>query len=118
MVLVGHSAGGTVAANLADTWQAHALPVPRAMFAVEPAVDSVVPFTALDRIPASTAVACLVGDEDTVVGRGGCDTIFDHAGQVPGKRYVWAFSDDHGAPGLAADHFAPRAATPTRSTTS
>ncbi|MEO7730278.1 MAG: PA14 domain-containing protein [Kofleriaceae bacterium] len=107
MVLVGHSAGGTVAANMADTWQANALPFPRAMFAVEPAVDSVVPFTALDHIPATTAVACLVGNEDTVVGRGGCDTIFDRATQVPGKRYVWAFSDDHGTPGLVADHFAP-----------
>jgi acetyl esterase/lipase len=107
MVVVGHSAGGTVAASMAGTWQLHQLPFPRAVFAVEPAEDAVVPFTALDRIPATTAIACLVGDEDTVVGRGGCDTIFERATQVRGKRYVWAFSDDHGAPVLAADHFAP-----------
>ena len=105
MVVVGHSAGATVAANMADTWQQNALPFPRAMFSVEPATDNVVPFTALDKIPATTAVACLVGNEDTVVGRGGCDTIFDRAAQVPNKRYVWAFSDNHGAPALLADHF-------------
>jgi acetyl esterase/lipase len=112
MVVVGHSAGGTVAANMADTWQANGLPFPRALFAVEPALDGVVPFTALDQIPTTTSVACLAGNDDTVVGRGGCDTIFQRATQVHGKRYVWFYSDDHGAPALVADHFAPSELTP------
>lgn len=87
MVVVGHSAGGTVAANMADTWQANALPFARAMFAVEPAVDSVVPFTALDHIPATTTVACLVGNEDTVVGRGDCNT---SCGLAPRTLGTWS----------------------------
>ena len=107
MVVVGHSAGGIVAIDMADTWQANALPFPRALFAVEPGITPLAPLTGLDQIPPATPVTCLVGNEDTVVGRTACDVVFQRATQVRGKRYVWAFSDDHGTPGLVADHFAP-----------
>lgn len=112
MVLVGHSAGGTVAASMAGTWLSQALPFPRAVFAVEPATNRAVPYVGLAQIPAATAITCLVGNDDTVVGRQGCDDLFAGTPQVPGRRYVWAFSDAHGTPSLAADHFAPSELTP------
>jgi acetyl esterase/lipase len=107
MVVVGHSAGGTVAANMAAGWPGNGLPFPRALFAVEPAAPQAVPYVAMAQMPATTTVACLAGDADTVVGRLGCDAIFDGAPQVPGKRYLWMRSDAHGVPALAATHFEP-----------
>lgn len=112
MVVIGHSAGGTVAAGMAGTWFVNGLPFPRAVFAVQPATPDAVPFVGLEATPAATALTCLVGDADTVVGRIGCDALFARTGQVRGKRYVWMRSDGHGAPGLVADHFAPSELTP------
>lgn len=112
MVVMGHSAGGTVSANMVDGWQASGLPAPRALFAVQPATHDAVPYTSLSQIPASTRVACWVGDEDTVVGRVGCDAIFTRTGHVPGRRYLWQRSDRRGAPWLVADHFQPSELTP------
>jgi dienelactone hydrolase len=107
MVVMGHSAGGTVTANMADGWEANGLPTPRAVFAVQPATDYAVPYTSLAQIPPSTRLACWVGDEDDVVGRIGCDAIFARTAHVPGRRYIWQPSDRHGAPVLVADHFQP-----------
>jgi acetyl esterase/lipase len=107
MVVMGHSAGGTVSANMVDAYAANGLPLPRALFAVQPAADNIVPYGPMTSIPATAKLACWAGEDDDVVGRLGCDTIISRATQVPGKRYIWQLSDDHGAPALAADHFQP-----------
>ncbi|MEJ7596287.1 MAG: PA14 domain-containing protein [Kofleriaceae bacterium] len=107
MVVLGHSAGGTVSMSMAGAAAAQGLPVARAVFPVQPAAPAVVPFTDLPAIPATTRVGCFVGDADTVVGRLGCDAAFAGTPQITGKRYWWQFSDGHGAPRLVADHFQP-----------
>lgn len=111
MVLMAHSWGGPVAANVANRWSSQSLPQPKAIFFAEPydrSIDS-----SLAGIPASTKIDCLVGDQDTTVGRTGCDALWALTGHVPAsnRNYVWMFSDAHGSPGLTADHRAPTSNT-------
>jgi hypothetical protein len=91
---------------MAAAWQTNGLPFPRALFAVAPAT-SIVPYVGLDQMSQATNVACIVGNVDTVVGRVGCDILFDGTPQLTGRRYLWQFSDAHGVPALVADHFEP-----------
>lgn len=107
MAILGHSAGGTVSAAMAGAAAANGLPTPRAVFPVEPAAPTAVPYTDLATIPAATRIACWVGDDDNVTGRLGCDAVFAGTAHVSGKRYWWQFSDLHGSPTLVADHFQP-----------
>lgn len=111
MELVAHSWGGPVAVNIANEWSANSLPEPKAVFLAEPydrTIDS-----SLTGIPATTKLDCLVGDVDTTVGRTGCDAVWDRTGHIPAKNrnYLWMYSDDHGSPGLVADHRAPTSNT-------
>lgn len=104
MILVSHSAGGLVSANLANRFVANRLPRPRALVLAMPWYDP-----ALDRslsgIPSATRVLCVVGNTDSNVGRRGCDAIWDRAPQVRSRSYVWMYGDSHGQPAVIADHF-------------
>lgn len=107
MTLIAHSWGGPTAANIANRWSAEGLPRPNAILFTEPydrSLDS-----SLSGIPSTTKIDCLVGDEDTTVGRTGCDAIWDLTGHIPttNRNYMWMFSDAHGSPALTADHRVP-----------
>ncbi len=111
MTLMSHSWGGPVAANIANRWSSQALPQPRAILFAEPygrTIDST-----LTGVPSTTKLDCLVGDEDTTVGRTGCDAIWDRTGHIAtsNRNYLWMFSDTHGSPSLTADHRAPTSNT-------
>lgn len=116
MTLIGHSAGGRISLDMAHKAAAEGLPTPEAVLAVEPADSSaLMPLAAnYSGIPSSTKVVCLVGDADTVVGRGGCDLTWDRIGHVPAanKSYLWQYGDSHGTPALVADHGAPSETDP------
>jgi acetyl esterase/lipase len=115
-VLIGHSAGGNLAAQIAAVASdPHSgLPVPQAVIALMP--GEIVPMSqpSLSRIPATTLLVIMVGEEDVVVGDLRARQIFTQATAVPRsrRRYVMFRSDRHGSPPLIAEHTAPTGVNP------
>lgn len=117
LAFVGHSMGGLVAANLAAHAARGALPAPLALMVVEPGKTwprgSPIAFELedLSSLPSSLLLLAVVGDDDDFVGEIDARKVYAGATAVPrGNRdYVRLMSDDHGAPGLLADHRAPSA---------
>ncbi len=110
-VLIGHSAGGNLAAQIAAVAadpQA-GLPIPQALVIVTP--GEIVPTREPDlaHISASTLLIVMVAEEDVVVGDLRGRQIFSQATAIPParKRFVLFRSDRHGYPPLIADHTAP-----------
>ena len=89
-VLIGHSAGGNLAAQIAAVApDPHSgLPQPRAVIALMP--GEVVPCRepSLDRIPASTLLIVAVGEDDLLVGDFRGRQIFTQASTVPRAQAV------------------------------
>jgi pimeloyl-ACP methyl ester carboxylesterase len=110
MELVGYSAGGAIAANVANEAAAKGLPVVKALMLRNPwnGVDSIWHLDMMDaslaNIPANVKLDCVVGNADTNVGRTGCDKIWERTAQVKSRNYIWMFSDAHGSPPLEAIH--------------
>jgi pimeloyl-ACP methyl ester carboxylesterase len=111
VVLIGHSAGGNLAAQLAAvSADAHAgLPVPKAVIALMPGEVFPSREPRLSRIPASTLLLVAVGEDDLLVGDIRGRQIFAQATSVPRsrKRYMLFRSDRHGFPPIVAEHVAP-----------
>jgi pimeloyl-ACP methyl ester carboxylesterase len=109
--LVGHSAGGNLAAQIAAlASDPHAdVPRPRALVVIMPGEVIPVREPTLDRIPASTLLLVVVGEDDLVVGDLRGRQIFTEATAIPRarKRFVLFRSDRHGYPPLIAEHTAP-----------
>jgi hypothetical protein len=112
LVLVGHSVGGNMAAQLAaDTGTAH-LPRPKAVFVLQPRPEDQASLQVLRGIPPSSLVLVLASDRDDRVGLEGPKAVWAALGQTPvaNKDYVLVRSDKHGTdqygtPVLFADHF-------------
>jgi len=119
--LVGHSLGGTIAANIASEAEKVGLPRVRALMVVEPgdsknsntarALGVHVPSILGDYsdIPRGTLLLCVVGEDDRMAGDETARLIFREATQVSDsdKDFVIVRSDYHGEPPLTANHFAP-----------
>jgi dienelactone hydrolase len=109
--LIGHSAGGNLAAQIAAlASDPHAaLPSPRAVVAIMPGELLPRRQPTLDRISATTLLIVAVGDEDMIVGDQRGREIFAEATAVPRthKRFILFRSDRHGYPPLIAEHAAP-----------
>jgi acetyl esterase/lipase len=114
--LIGHSAGGNLAAQIAAlAADPHSgIPVPKAVVAVMP--GEVIPMRrpSLDRIAGATLMLVIVGEEDIVVGDLRGRQIFAEATAIPParKRFIFFRSDRHGYPPLIADHAAPTGGHP------
>lgn len=121
--LVGHSLGGSIAANIASEAQRVGLPQVRAVMVVEPGdsknsqvaqrLGTRIPSILGDysKIPRGTLLLCVVGEEDRMAGDAVARFIFDSATSVRDrdKDFVIIRSDYHGQPPLIANHFAPLA---------
>jgi acetyl esterase/lipase len=109
--LIGHSAGGNMAAQVASVASENGLPTPRAVVAVMP--GEVVPSRtpSLSKIPATTLLLIVAASDDRIVGDLRAREIFAEATAVPPsrKKFVLYRTDLRG--GLFADHFAPTAAS-------
>jgi dienelactone hydrolase len=109
--LIGHSAGGNLAAQIgAVSSDPHAdIPIPRAIITVMP--GEVLPMREpnLARIPGTTLLVVIVGEDDLVVGDLRGRQIFAGATAVPPsrKRFILFRTDRHGFPPLIAEHTAP-----------
>jgi pimeloyl-ACP methyl ester carboxylesterase len=115
-VLIGHSAGGNLAAQIAAVAaDPHGdLPVPQLVMVFMP--GEIVPERepSLSRIPATTRLVVVVGDEDLVVGDLRGRQIYTEATAIPRsrKRFILFRSDRHGYPPLIAEHTAPTGVHP------
>jgi hypothetical protein len=109
LVLVGHSVGGNMAAQLAADTAKQRLPRPTAVFAVQPRLEDQASMRVLGGIPRSSLVLVLAGDRDDRVGQEGPKALWAALGHLPAARrnYVLVRSDEHGTPALVADHFLP-----------
>jgi hypothetical protein len=90
--------------QLAAESRRRGLPVPAAVFAVQPPEPDGTAAKLIAAVPAATRVVVLAGEDDDRVGEGPRE-VWDLV-EVPGS-YVEVRSDDHGEPALTADHFFP-----------
>jgi pimeloyl-ACP methyl ester carboxylesterase len=109
--LIGHSAGGNLAAQIAAVAaDPHAgLPVPQALVIAMPGEIAPTRQPVLSSISASTLMIVIVGEEDVVVGDLRARQIFAQATAIPlsRKRFILFRSDRRGNPPLIAEHTAP-----------
>jgi acetyl esterase/lipase len=113
--VVGHSAGGTVTANIAAMAAESGLPAPLAVMCVAPgktwnvARRIRIPLADMNQISASTLLLAVAGADDRIVKDIDARKIFEGSTRVPAanKDLVVVQSDDRGSPALAANHFAP-----------
>ncbi|WP_165235562.1 esterase/lipase family protein [Aquisphaera insulae] len=111
VALIGHSAGGNLAAQVAAVAAdpQSGLPRPRLVLALMPGEVFPTREPRLDQIPASTLLVVCVGEDDLLVGDIRGRQIFTEARAVPRsrKRFLLFRSDRHGYPPLLAEHTAP-----------
>jgi len=113
--VVGHSAGGQTAANLAVLAKSSGLPEPKAVMCVEPGKSwnkrelSRIPLLDLSLIPKDVLLLTVAGDKDNIASDVDARRIIRESVHVPrrNKNFVLVVSDAHGRPSLTADHFAP-----------
>jgi len=107
LVLVGHSVGANMAAQLAADTGPQRLPRPKALLALQPRLEDQASLRVLGGIPASTLVLVLASDRDDRVGTEGPKALWGALGHIPAasKDYLLVRSDNHGTPALVADHF-------------
>lgn len=116
IAVVGHSAGGVLAINLALALPRAGLGGPKAVMCVEPAVIErdgrlLVPLEDLAQAPASLLLLTISGEDDALVGDVGARRIYEATTAIPAAQKDWLElrSDHHGAPALLATHRAPAA---------
>lgn len=108
LVVVGHSAGGALAADLAAVAPSAGIPRPRAVLSLYAGrslrgVPARLPAADLETIPSTTRVVAYAGADDRVVGT----TTARAIARRTGGRYVLVRDP------AADDHLAPQRATPT-----
>jgi dienelactone hydrolase len=112
--LIGHSAGGNLAAQIAAVSSDPRAGVPTVRAAMLFMPGEVLPLREpkLSLIPATTLLIVAVGEDDLLVGDLRGRQIFAQATAVPRshKRYILFRSDRHGSPPLIAEHTAPTSA--------
>lgn len=110
--LIGHSAGGNLAVQLASMAEDVGLPEPKAVISVLP--GEVLPSSGpeLSRIPSTTALVVMAAQEDMVVGDGRAREIYQTTTSIADnhKQYIFLRSDRSATPPIVADHASPTAA--------
>lgn len=117
IAVVGHSAGGLISINMAANASDENIPIPKAVFCVEPGKHRSKedplgpPLENLSKIPQNTLLITLSGDQDNITGNEDAIKIFSETTSIPpeNKDYIILRSDNHGYPDLIADHLAPLA---------
>lgn len=112
--LMGHSAGGNLAAQMAAVAAEADLPEPRAVISVFPGEVLSARRPDLANIPASTLLVVCAGQKDIVVGDQRARDIFAATTAIPRdrKKFVLYRSDTRGTPPFRADHLAPTGLQP------
>ena len=116
VAVVGHSAGGNLAADLGAIAAQAGIPLMRAVMCVAPGGTTGIPMfrinlVDLSTVPSTTLMLAVVGDDDHIAGTTDAMRIFQETTAIPAsnKNYVILHSDRHGQPPIVANHFAPAA---------
>ncbi len=111
--LIGHSAGGNLAAQMAAATGASGLPRTRAVVAIMPGEVLHLAEPSLESIDPETLLVVVAGDQDRVVGDFRARQIFAEATAVPPdrKEFILYRTDRRGPVAMVADHVAPTAAS-------
>lgn len=118
VAFVGHSLGGTLAAQLAAIARRDRLPLPGAVMSVAPGRGGFgsrqLPWVDLNTIFSATLVLVVVGEDDQNAGDVTGKAIYAGIPQVSmrNKNFIILRSDYHGTPPLVANHRSPGAANP------
>ncbi len=113
--VIGCSAGGVLAAQVAAIAAQARLPQPLAVMAVHPSrgqnVRRPLPRISLRSIPAATLFLVVVGQDDHAAGDREGHSLLRQTPQIPArnKNFITVVSDFHGTPPLVANHIAPMA---------
>jgi pimeloyl-ACP methyl ester carboxylesterase len=111
VAIIGHSAGGNLAAQIAAVSADPHSGLPRIKVIVALMPGEVLPSREpkLDRIPSSTLLLVGVGEDDLLVGDVRGRQIFTQTSGIPRsrKRFLLFRSDRHGFPPIIAEHTAP-----------
>lgn len=112
--LMGHSAGGNLAAQMAAVAAEADLPEPKAVVAIFPGEVFQSRRPDLANVPASTLLVVVAGQKDLVVGDQRAREIFAATTAIPldRKKFILYRSDLRGYPRFRADHLAPTASLP------
>ena len=109
LALVGHSAGGNLAGQIAAVARDEGLPAARAVVALMPA--EVLPAAGPDAalIPPETLLVVVVAEQDVIAGDARGQSLFGQSKQIPSERkcYVVLRTDRTGPEAMVADHFVP-----------
>lgn len=109
--LIGHSAGGNLAAQVAAVARAEHLPKPKAVVCVTPGEVREGEGPPLEGIPNDTLLVVVATEHDWIVGDRRARQIFLQVAGIPSarKRFVLYRTDRHGSPPLVANHVTPTA---------
>ena len=112
--LMGHSAGGNLAAQMAAVAAEADLPEPKAVISIFPGEVLSARRPDLANIPANTLLVVCAGQKDIVVGDQRARDIFTMTTAIPieRKKFVLYRSDLRGSPPFRADHLAPTGLQP------
>ena len=107
--VMGHSAGGNLAAQMAAVAAEADLPHPKAVLCIFPGEVFQSKKPDLGDIPAKTLLVVAAGQKDLVVGDQRAREIFTGATAIPNdrKKFILYRSDLRGYPHFRADHLAP-----------
>lgn len=111
--VVGHSAGGLLAVQVAALAASLKLPQPKAVMAVHPSrgreVRHPIPRVDLRSMLPSTLMLVVVGRDDQAAGDREARLIYLQTSQLPpsNKNFITVVSDFHGTPPLVSNHVAP-----------
>lgn len=106
LILVGHSYGGVIAADLGVNFEAYKIPQPKAIMMVSPGTG---PFKGgrletYEDMPSDTKLLIVASEKDRVVGTEFAELVFQTAVHTPQRNYIQQFRDDYGNPALGAGH--------------
>jgi hypothetical protein len=110
-ILVGHSVGAWLGANIASMspTAVPSLPTPYAVVAIEPGTKGLVPAANFANINPNTKLIEVVGDQDTIACKADAITLWSGTPQIPAvnKNLLLVHSDSHGTPNQLGNHFFP-----------
>lgn len=109
LMLVGHSYGGTIAANLSVNYDTLGIPQPKGVLLCAPGTG---PFKGgrlkeYSAMPEDTKLLIMVSSNDYVVGDELGRLIFDTAINTPERNFIIQESDNHGTPAISSGHNEP-----------
>lgn len=106
LVLVGHSYGGAIAANLGVRFTELGIPQPKGLLLCAPGTGPLKGgrLDSYEDMPADTRLLIMVSVDDQVVGDELGRLIFETAVHTPHRNLLRQFPDEHGEPAVTAGH--------------